>query len=93
MFRNTGNMYGRCIVIDVPRFCPLNPFCLFCRWNSPLIYIYTSGTTGLPKASKITHLRFFSSAVMFSVTARLRSDDRFRYRPVRLWVSCRANYV
>ncbi|CAM9251362.1 unnamed protein product [Ectocarpus sp. 8 AP-2014] len=45
-------------------------------WNSPLIYIYTSGTTGLPKASKISHLRFFSSAVMFSVTARLRSDDR-----------------
>ncbi|CAM9283381.1 unnamed protein product [Ectocarpus fasciculatus] len=45
-------------------------------WDSPLLHIYTSGTTGLPKASKISHLRFFSSAVMFSVTARLRSGDR-----------------
>lgn len=46
------------------------------RWDSTLIYVYTSGTTGLPKASKISHLRFFSGAAMFSVTARLRPDDR-----------------
>lgn len=41
-----------------------------------MLYVYTSGTTGLPKASKISHLRFFSAASLFSVTARLRSDDR-----------------
>ncbi|CAM9341654.1 unnamed protein product [Laminaria digitata] len=45
-------------------------------WNDTLLYVYTSGTTGLPKASKISHLRFFSAASLFSVTARLRSDDR-----------------
>ena len=41
-----------------------------------MLYVYTSGTTGLPKASKISHLRFFSAAALFSVTARLRSADR-----------------
>lgn len=46
------------------------------RWNDTLLYVYTSGTTGLPKASKISHLRFFSAAALFSVTARLRYDDR-----------------
>ncbi|CAM9955980.1 unnamed protein product, partial [Hapterophycus canaliculatus] len=46
------------------------------RWDSTLLYVYTSGTTGLPKASKITHLRFFAGAALFSVTARLRPDDR-----------------
>lgn len=48
----------------------------FCRWSSTLLFVYTSGTTGLPKASKITHLRFFSAAALFAVTARLRPDDR-----------------
>lgn len=41
-----------------------------------MLFVYTSGTTGLPKASKISHLRFFSAAALFAVTARLRSDDR-----------------
>lgn len=50
--------------------------CLICRWKSTLLYVYTSGTTGLPKASKISHLRFFSAAALFSTTARLRPEDR-----------------
>ena len=28
------------------------------RSGDPLVYIYTSGTTGLPKAAKMSHLRF-----------------------------------
>ncbi|CAM9226577.1 unnamed protein product [Ascophyllum nodosum] len=45
-------------------------------WKDTLLYVYTSGTTGLPKASKISHLRFFSAAALFSVTANLRPSDR-----------------
>ncbi|CAN0252026.1 unnamed protein product, partial [Phaeothamnion confervicola] len=45
-------------------------------WDSTLLLVYTSGTTGLPKASKITHLRFWSGAALFSTSAGLRPGDR-----------------
>ena len=46
-----------------------------CRTTDTLVHIFTSGTTGMPKAARLTHLRFFSAIVlpyMFS----LGSDDK-----------------
>ena len=35
-----------------------------CRTTDTLVHIFTSGTTGLPKAARLTHLRFFSAIVL-----------------------------
>lgn len=41
-------------------------------------YIFTSGTTGLPKASKMSHLRWAKAAAGFGIAAmRLQADDLF----------------
>lgn len=40
-----------------------------------LLYIYTSGTTGLPKASKISHSKFFLATQPFSILCELDSDS------------------
>lgn len=44
----------------------------------PCFYIFTSGTTGLPKASIMTHLRWFKSLYGVAITSmKLRHDDIF----------------
>ena len=35
-----------------------------CRSTDTLVHIFTSGTTGMPKAARLTHLRFFSAIVL-----------------------------
>jgi fatty-acyl-CoA synthase len=40
-----------------------------------LFYIYTSGTTGLPKAARLSHLRFFSIGDLAAWAIRLRRTD------------------
>ena len=35
-----------------------------CRTTDTLVHIFTSGTTGMPKAARLTHLRFFSAIVL-----------------------------
>ena len=44
--------------------------------RDPFLYIFTSGTTGLPKASKITHTRFFLSSMPISTFCYLKPGDR-----------------
>lgn len=47
--------------------------------------VFTSGTTGLPKASKMTHLRWHKAMVAFGLSgARLRSSDTL-YCPLPLY--------
>ena len=42
---------------------------------SNLFYIYTSGTTGHPKASMIKHIRYFTAAMVFSESFKVRGSD------------------
>ena len=46
------------------------------RYDSTLFLIYTSGTTGRAKASKITHLRFWSAATAMAVLTGANEEDR-----------------
>jgi len=45
------------------------------RATDPLVFIFTSGTTGMPKAAKLTHVRFFS-AIVITYMFDLNSNDR-----------------
>ncbi len=46
------------------------------RMKDPCFYIFTSGTTGLPKASVMTHYRWWRGmAGMGQMTLRLKQDD------------------
>jgi acyl-CoA synthetase (AMP-forming)/AMP-acid ligase II len=46
-----------------------------CRTTDTLVHIFTSGTTGMPKAARLTHLRFFS-AIVLPYMFNLGSDDK-----------------
>ncbi len=44
-------------------------------FNDPIFYIYTSGTTGLPKAAKISHLRFSVAGYAFKKLYHVNKND------------------
>ena len=56
------------------------------RAGDVLFYIYTSGTTGLPKAARVSHLRFLASGFATAGAQRLGADDRV-YVPLPLYHS------
>ena len=55
-------------------------------FNDPLYYIYTSGTTGLPKAAKISHLRFAVAGYAFKHLYGVNQSDSI-YIPLPLYHS------
>ena len=57
-----------------------------CKENDPLLYIFTSGTTGLPKASKISHSRWFIGSLPLGQFCQLSDKDRL-YCPLPLYHS------
>lgn len=54
--------------------------------TSIFLYIYTSGTTGLPKAAKISSVRFCFAGVGFAASFQLRRSDRI-YCPLPIYHS------
>ena len=55
-------------------------------FNDPVFYIYTSGTTGLPKAAKISHLRFAVAGYAFKRLYGVNDKDSI-YIPLPLYHS------
>ena len=56
------------------------------RHTDAALHIFTSGTTGLPKAAKISHLRFYGSSLIFSKVLKLLPTDVL-YCPLPLYHS------
>lgn len=56
------------------------------RHSDAALHIFTSGTTGLPKAAKISHLRFYGSSLIFSKVLKLLPTDVL-YCPLPLYHS------
>lgn len=44
--------------------------------TEPMWYVYTSGTTGLPKAARVTHLRFLLAGIIPARTLSITSQDK-----------------
>ena len=75
---------------DVSRASPTRPSKTFranVKENDTLLYIFTSGTTGLPKASKISHTRFFLASLPLGVFCQLDSKVDRIYSPLPLFHS------
>ncbi|MBS0366314.1 MAG: long-chain-acyl-CoA synthetase [Proteobacteria bacterium] len=47
------------------------------RLADPLYYIFTSGTTGLPKAARVSHMRFINAGEMMGGLLGFGADDVF----------------
>ena len=56
------------------------------RSSDTVLHVFTSGTEGLPKAAKISHLRYFGSSLIFSNMLSLRKKDVL-YCPLPLYHS------
>jgi len=56
------------------------------RYSDTALHIFTSGTTGLPKAAKISHLRYYGSSLIFSRLLQLHKTDVL-YCPLPLYHS------
>lgn len=56
------------------------------KFSDTVLHIFTSGTTGLPKAAKISHLRYYGSSLIFSNLLQLKADDVL-YCPLPLYHS------
>lgn len=57
-----------------------------CKESDALLLIFTSGTTGLPKASKISHSRWFIASLPLGQFCELSAKDRL-YCPLPLYHS------
>lgn len=53
--------------------------------GDPCFYIYTSGTTGLPKASIMSHFRWFKAAAAFGTIALALQPHETLYVPLPLY--------
>lgn len=61
---------------DCPTTRPLRSWRSTVKESDPFLYIFTSGTTGLPKASKISHTRYYLGCIPMPVVCYLRPGDR-----------------
>ena len=52
------------------------------RSGDPAVYIYTSGTTGLPKAAKMSHLRFGGTGILAQVAGFTKNDVMYCALPL-----------
>ena len=52
------------------------------RYGDPVVYIYTSGTTGLPKAARMSHLRFNTTGAAAEVAGLGKSDVMYCALPL-----------
>lgn len=80
-FKCTYDMHGTISGAELPKALRKDV-----RHSDACLHIFTSGTTGLPKAAKISHLRYYGSSLIFSKVLKLRPTDVL-YCPLPLYHS------